>query len=102
MNIWLHFGGDQGHRLDYIVFRIHHYREIREMVNEHKSAHTGSRDGGTGKTYLGGGMHCPSVSAYYCRCRCHCCCSVIAEIPRDALSQFKSCHLLHNCTKNRI
>jgi len=28
--------------------------------------------------------------------------SVIAEGPRDALSQLKSCQLLHNCTKNRI
>jgi len=28
--------------------------------------------------------------------------SAIAEGPRDALSQFKSCQLLHNCTKNHI
>jgi len=28
--------------------------------------------------------------------------SVIAEGPRDALSQLKSCQLLHNCTKNHI
>jgi len=26
--------------------------------------------------------------------------SAIAEGPRDALSQMKSCQLLHNCTKN--
>jgi len=26
----------------------------------------------------------------------------IAEGPRDALSQLKSCQLLHNCTKNHI
>jgi len=26
--------------------------------------------------------------------------SAIAEGPRDALSQLKSCQLLHNCTKN--
>jgi len=26
--------------------------------------------------------------------------SAIAEKPRDALSQLKSCPLLHNCTKN--
>jgi len=28
--------------------------------------------------------------------------SAIAEGPRDALRQLKSCQLLHNCTKNRI
>ena len=28
--------------------------------------------------------------------------STIAEGPRDALSQLKSCQLLHNCTKNHI
>jgi len=26
--------------------------------------------------------------------------SAMAEGPRDALSQFKSCQLLHNCTKS--
>jgi len=46
----------------WIVFRIHHYWEIQEVVNGHKSAaHTDSPDGGTGKTCLGGGMHCPSL-----------------------------------------
>jgi len=28
--------------------------------------------------------------------------SAIAEGPRDALSQLKSCQLLHNCTKDHI
>jgi len=28
--------------------------------------------------------------------------SAIAEGPRDALGQLKSCQLLHNCTKNDI
>jgi len=28
--------------------------------------------------------------------------SAIAEGPRDALSQLKSCQVGHNCTKNRI
>ena len=28
--------------------------------------------------------------------------SAIAKGPRDALSQLKSCQLLHNCTKNHI
>ena len=28
--------------------------------------------------------------------------SAIAEGPRDALSQLKSCHLLHNCTCTKI
>jgi len=28
--------------------------------------------------------------------------SAIAEGPRDALSQLKSCQLLHNCTNNHI
>jgi len=55
------FGGDPHHRLDRgIVFRIRHYWEIRKVVNRHEStAHTDSPDGGTGKTCLGGGMHCP-------------------------------------------
>jgi len=66
MNKWLNFGGDRGHRLDTgIVFRIRHYREIRKMVNGHKSAHTDSPDGGTGKTCLGGRMHCPSASSSF-------------------------------------
>ena len=35
------------------------------MVNGHKSAvHTDSPDGIIGKTWLGGGMHCASVSSY--------------------------------------
>ena len=35
------------------------------MVNGHKSAaHTDSPDGGTGKTCLGGGMHCPNASSF--------------------------------------
>jgi len=56
------FGGDPDRRLD-IVFRIRYYWEIRKMVNGHKSAaRTDSPDGGTGKTCLGGGMHCPSAS----------------------------------------
>jgi len=65
VNKRLNFGGDQDHRLDTgIVFRIHHYWEIRKVVNEHKSAaHTDSPDGGTGKTCLGGGMHCPNASS---------------------------------------
>jgi len=34
------------------------------VVNGHKSAaHTDSRDGSTGKTCLGGSMHCPSASS---------------------------------------
>jgi len=28
--------------------------------------------------------------------------AAIAEGPRDALSQLRSCQLLHNCTKNHI
>ena len=28
--------------------------------------------------------------------------SAVAEGPRDALSQLKSCQLLHNCTKSHI
>ena len=38
------------------------------MDNGHKSAaHTDSPDGGTGRTCLGGGMHCPSASSFYYR-----------------------------------
>ena len=61
----LNFGGDPSHRLDTgIVFRIRHYWEIRKVANGHKSpAHTDSPDSGTGKTCLGGGMHCPSASS---------------------------------------
>jgi len=47
-----------------IVFWIRHYWEIQKVVSEHKSAaDTDSPDGGTGKTCLGGGMHCPSASS---------------------------------------
>ena len=35
------------------------------MVNRHKSAaDTDSSDGGTGKTCLGGGMHCAIASSF--------------------------------------
>jgi len=67
MNRWLNFDGDPDHRLDTgIVFRIRQYWEIRKVVNEHKpAAHTDSPDVGTGKTWLGGGMHCPSAFSIY-------------------------------------
>jgi len=67
MNKRLNFCGDSDHRLDTeIVFRIHHYWEIRKVVNGHKSAaHTDSlRWRGTGKTCLGGGTQCSSVSSF--------------------------------------
>jgi len=59
-NKCLNFGGDPDHRLDTrIVFRIRHYWEIRKVVNGNISAaHTDSPHGGTGKTCLGGGLHC--------------------------------------------
>ena len=68
MNKRLNFGGNLDHRLDTgIVFRIRHYWEIRQVINGHKfAARTDSPDGGTGKTYLGGGMHCPSASSLRC------------------------------------
>ena len=67
LNKWLNFGANPDHRLDTeIVFRIRHYWEIRKVVNGHKSAaHTDSPDTGTGKTCLGGGMHCPSAFSSY-------------------------------------
>jgi len=44
-------------------FRIRHYWEIRKVVNGHRSAaHTDLPYGDTGKTYLGGSMHCPCAS----------------------------------------
>jgi len=63
---WINFGGNPGHHLDTgIVFRIRHYWEIRKVVNRHKCvARTDSRDGGTGKTCLGRGMHCPSAFSF--------------------------------------
>ena len=66
MNKWLNFGGNPDHRLDTgIVFRIHHYWEIWKVVNGHKSAaHTDLPDGSTGKTCLGGGMHCSISSSF--------------------------------------
>jgi len=46
-----------------IVYQIHHYWEIWKVVNGQKSpAYTDSPDGGTRKTCLGRGMHCPSAS----------------------------------------
>ena len=82
MNKRLNFGGNLDHRLDTgIVFRIRHPRETRKVVNEHKSAaHTDWPDGGTGKTYLGGGMYVPVLLVFalsllilkrfssFCRC----------------------------------
>jgi len=67
MNKRLNFGGDPDHCLDTgIVFRTRHYWEIPEAVNGHKSAaHTDSPNGVTGKTFLGGGIHCPSASRGY-------------------------------------
>jgi len=68
MNKWLNFGGDLDHHLDTgIVFWIHHYWEIQKVViNGHKSAaDTDSPDGGTGKTCLGRGVHCPDASSLY-------------------------------------
>ena len=75
VNKRLHFGGDPDHSLDTgIVFRIRHYWEIWKVVNGvnlllHPVIHSywfGSwrdwyRD--TGKTCLGGGMHCLSASS---------------------------------------
>jgi len=68
---WLDFSGDPDYRLNTgIVFRIRHYWEIWKVVNGHKSAaHNDAPDGGTGKTCLGGGMHCPSASSLNCYCR---------------------------------
>ena len=68
MNSRLNFGDNPGHRLDTgIVFRIRCYWEIRKVViNGHKSAvNTESPDDGTGKTYLGGGMHYPSACTLF-------------------------------------
>ena len=63
VNKWLNFDGDLCHRLyTGIVFRVRHYWEIRKVVTRYKSAaHTNSTDGGTGKTFLGRCMHCPSA-----------------------------------------
>jgi len=35
----------------------------RKWLTDISAAHTDSLDGGTGKTCLGGGMHCPSASS---------------------------------------
>jgi len=66
LNKRLNFSGDLDHCLDtWIAFRIRLYLEKRKVVNGHKSAaHTDSPDGGTDKTCLGGGMHCPSASSF--------------------------------------
>jgi len=98
---WLNFGGDLDHCLDTeIVFRIHHYLEIRKVAStdcvargysaEHALAgiaiatmtslrhrpttdsHVSYSDGewyrDTGKTCLGGGMHCPGDSNFLTVC----------------------------------
>jgi len=55
MNKWLNFGGDPDYRLDTGIFLwICHCWEIGKVV---------SPNGGTVKTCLGGGMHCPSASS---------------------------------------
>jgi len=71
MNKRLNCGGDLDHCLDTgIVFQIRHYWEIQKLVNGHKSAaDTDSLNGGTGKTYLDGGMHCPCASSSSCDCK---------------------------------
>jgi len=62
VNKLLNFGGDPDHGS-----ALRHYWEIRQVINGHKfAARTDSPDGGTGKTYLGGGMHCPSASSLRC------------------------------------
>jgi len=65
MNKLLNFVGDPVYRLDTgIVFQIPHYWEMRKVVNGHTSAaDTDLLDGGTGKTCLRGGVHCPNVSS---------------------------------------
>jgi len=65
MKKFSNFGGDVDQRLDTgIAFLIRHYWETRKVVNGHKYAvHTDSPDGGTGKTCLGGDMHCPRASS---------------------------------------
>jgi len=67
LNKRLNFGGDPDHRLDIrIIFRIRHYWEIRKVINgDQSAAHTASPDGGTDKTCLGGGMHCPSAYSIF-------------------------------------
>jgi len=66
VNKRLNFGGALDHRLDTrIVFRIRHYWEIRKVVSELKyAANTHSPDGSTGRTFLGGGMHCPVLLVF--------------------------------------
>jgi len=68
MNTRLNYGGDPDHRLNTrIVFRIRHYWEIRKVVNGYSLM----PDGGTGKTCLGGGLHCPSASSYFIHLTVH-------------------------------
>jgi len=64
----LNCDNDPDHHLDTgIVFGIREDWEIRKVVNGHKSAaHTDSPDGGTGKTCLGGSLHCPNASSFTC------------------------------------
>jgi len=85
VNKWLHFGGDPDHRLDTgIVFRICHYWEIRSGINRVPTAlceaavrrHINynvitppAHDTQPRKTWLGGGIHCPSASSSWVVCR---------------------------------
>ena len=34
------------------------------VITDKSAAHTDSPDGGTGKMFLGEGMHCPNASSY--------------------------------------
>ena len=65
IKFWWQSGSPSGYTG--IVLRIRLCWEIRKVVNGHKSAgctaYNDSPDGGTGKTCLGGGMHCPSASS---------------------------------------
>jgi len=43
-----------------------------KVIDGHKSApHTDPPDGGSGKTCLGGGMHCPNASSFMCDTKFH-------------------------------
>jgi len=68
MNKRLNFGGDPDYRLHtgIILLRIRNYSDGRygKCLTDIHSFHTNSPDRGTGKTCIGGGMHCPSASSF--------------------------------------
>jgi len=66
VNKWLNFGGDPDHRLDTGFVTIGRYGKWLTDIHSYSFVRCG-----TGKTWLGGGMHCPSASSFITHFLCN-------------------------------